>query len=77
MADLFDMEPKLAEKAKDELELAEALGAKVTPCTRPFTGEPSHRCRIGGGDAGYSDNGGRSWFCGAHRPRDFLPKDRR
>lgn len=33
-------------------------------------------CRVGGGDACFSDNGGQTWFCRKHRTRGFLPSDR-
>jgi hypothetical protein len=45
-----------------------------TPCSRPFG--PMYRCRVGGGDAGLSDDHGRSWFCYVHAPRGFFAKDR-
>lgn len=49
--------------------------APLTPCTRPFVGP--YRCRVGGGDASFSDDDGRSWLCRAHLPPGFLPQQRR
>jgi hypothetical protein len=49
--------------------------AKIEPCARrPWSG--GYRCRVGGGDACFSDNNGGSWFCRIHAPRGFFPADR-
>lgn len=29
-------------------------------------------CRVGGGDASFSDNLARTWFCRRHAPADFF-----
>jgi hypothetical protein len=44
-------------------------------CARRAT-EGGHVCRVGGGDASFSDDDGKTWFCVDHRPAGFLPKDR-
>lgn len=44
-------------------------------CCRPAW-EGGHVCRVGGGDACYSDDNGRTWFCPKHVPAGFLPADR-
>lgn len=50
-------------------------GSPPAPCARrAFAG--GYRCRVGGGDACYSDNNGQSWFCRGHVPPGFLPADR-
>lgn len=53
----------------------------ATPCPRPYSPSPSpyvasYRCRVGGGDACYSDDAGRTHFCAVHRPAGFLPGKR-
>lgn len=49
--------------------------AAAQPCLRP---RPAHgyRCRVGGGDACFSDDGGVSHFCMKHRPWGFLVSER-
>ena len=48
-------------------------------CDLPFrsahTGS-GYRCRVGGGSAPYSEDGGRTHFCRKHRPWGFLPGER-
>ena len=52
-----------------------APAAKPAPCARrAFAG--GHVCRVGGGDASFSDNSGQSWFCRGHAPRGFFPAER-
>jgi hypothetical protein len=75
--DLFDFgfdDPAPAE-LKPKAAPPPAPAAPAAPCTRrAFAG--GYRCRVGGGDACYSDNNGQSWFCRVHVPRGFLPADR-
>ena len=44
-------------------------------CDRPAR-DGGYVCRIGGGAACFSDNGGISWFCRKHRPRGFFASER-
>ena len=45
--------------------------AAVTACARPWSGKPQHQCSIGGGDAAYSRNSGKTWECDRHVTPDF------
>jgi hypothetical protein len=60
-------------KAPDLFAPAPEKAPAVTPCTRPWNGW--HSCYVGGGDASFSDDFGRSrWFCRAHAPANFFPR---
>ena len=60
MADLFDIDLGPEE---------DSLIPFDAPCDRPDDG--GHRCRVGGGAAGLSDDHGHSWFCRLHSPLSF------
>lgn len=49
--------------------------AAPRPCERRAWTN-GHVCRVGGGDACFSDDSGRTWFCRIHAPRGFFVKDR-
>ncbi len=40
--------------------------AKPIPCPRRWSGLPQHRCAVGGGDAAYSIDSGKTWLCRKH-----------
>ena len=78
MRDLFDIgfdDPAPAPPAPKVEPPSEPPPAKAVACDRPRWNH-GNVCRVGGGDACYSDNGGLSWFCRSHRPPGFLPAER-
>jgi hypothetical protein len=46
------------------------------PCLKPMHSVHDTQCRVGGGSACFSDDGGRTHFCMTHRPYGFLPSER-
>jgi hypothetical protein len=78
LLDLFDTPAAPPEPVQDAPKAAAGTSHapdRNQPCQRPFSGP--HRCRVGGGDAGLSDDFGKTWFCVDHRPPGFFAKDRR
>lgn len=78
MKDLFDApaSPRNPAPAPEKVPDAPPEKAKpALPCVKPWDGV-NHKCRVGGGDAPFSDNGGLSWFCKWHAPPRFFPGDR-
>lgn len=76
MPDLFDF--GFDDPAPAELKKAPPP-AKAAPrpskCDRPaYAG--GYVCRVGGGDASFSDNSGHSWFCRRHAPVGFFARER-
>jgi hypothetical protein len=77
MPDLFDF--GFDDPAPEELP---AAAPPPPPPPAPLVKCPRRRwsggyaCRVGGGDACFSDNNGASWFCAPHAPRGFFPADR-
>lgn len=49
--------------------------APAGPCERRARAH-GYVCRVSGGDACFSDDSGRTWFCRRHAPRGFFPADR-
>jgi hypothetical protein len=43
-----------------------------TPCRRPASKLGGHTCWVGGGDAYYSWDGGKTWACRLHVPGGFF-----
>jgi hypothetical protein len=79
MADLFDFgfdDPAPEELPAPAPPPPPPATAPLVPCARKrWSG--GYACRVGGGDACFSDNNGASWFCAGHAPRGFFPADRR
>ena len=77
MDDLFgDIEdapkPKRAKTYKwPEIDPATLPKTKAVACTRYFDPPLDHQCYIGGGGAGNTMDGGRTWMCDAHTPPEF------
>lgn len=83
LLDLFDDEPEPpaqppvpsdpVEKSDTSPErVEETAKTEQVACALPWRQDGrSHRCRIGGGLACYSDDGERTWFCRTHRPPNF------
>lgn len=82
MPDLFDF--GFDDPAPSEVK-APAAKAKAPPPAQADASVPCERrafaagyaCRVGKGDASFSDNLGRSWFCRTHAPRDFFEHQRK
>lgn len=77
MPDLFDFgfdDPAPGEAAP-AVDAPEPVQAKApTPakrCKRPKT-RAGYACRVGGGDACFSDDMCRTWFCREHAPEMFF-----
>lgn len=78
MPDLFDF--GFDDPAPAELKPAPAPPPAQAPAPKPCARKAwslGHVCRVGKGDASFSDNGGLSWFCGGHAPADFFPPESR
>jgi hypothetical protein len=76
MPDLFDL--GFDDPAPAELKPAAAPAPApepARPCARKAR-PGGYVCRVGKGDACFSDDNGRTWFCRGHAPRGFFPADR-
>ena len=73
MADLFAAlaQAKPKEPKKEEPPAVDA----AVPCSA-YHPNPTHVCSVGGGDASFSSDNGKTWQCRAHVPKGFFPKDR-
>jgi hypothetical protein len=66
--------PSLFDRPAPAVAAPERPALASIPCTRPFSGH--YTCRIGGGDAAFSDDSNKTHFCRAHAPFGFFPHER-